>query len=333
MFGLFGRKKEHISQEQRYFLSVSRHWEKLKQLLASLDAHYEYTEATKVAYFGRDYFRDNHAVDLDVNRFLLPIRSDNPVGDYEVELKKAVLQHTVLLAVCLKECVKPLIGQHITTLMRKEKMLVLKDDYGNYQFDKWDKEVDYFYQSTLASAVHDWYDRRPSQLISQFDLPDSGLLASRSASLSDRVGEEIQLAFYSLMNNVIDSENIMPETSDYHPALSGTEYEYFVAELVESAGFTARVTQASGDHGVDIIAGHGNLRIAIQCKHYASKVGNKAVQEVYSAKDFYDCNAAMVVTNNMFTPQAREAAAKLGVALFHHEQLVEFLTDVIRDDQ
>lgn len=55
------------------------------------------------------------------------------------------------------------------------------------------------------------------------------------------------------------------------------------------------------------------LKYGIQCKYYSHPVGNKAIQEAYAGADFYDCDAAMVMTNNTFTRAARELAEKLEV--------------------
>ena len=115
--------------------------------------------------------------------------------------------------------------------------------------------------------------------------------------------------------------------------MSGHEYEFYVAEQFENQGFNAQVTKGSGDHGVDVLVEYDNAKIAVQCKHYNSPVGNKAVQEVYSAKDIYDCELAAVVTNNTFTPAAREAAEKLGVFLLHHEDIPSLCSVLIGDDE
>lgn len=56
------------------------------------------------------------------------------------------------------------------------------------------------------------------------------------------------------------------------------------------------------------------------------------MQEVYSAKDIYDCELAAVVTNNTFTPAAREAAEKLGVFLLHHEAIPELCSLIVGDE-
>ena len=70
-------------------------------------------------------------------------------------------------------------------------------------------------------------------------------------------------------------------------AMKGYEFEHFCADLLKKNGFRkVSVTPASGDQGVDIIAVRGTARYAIQCKRYASPLGNKPVQEVYTGKAF-----------------------------------------------
>lgn len=106
---------------------------------------------------------------------------------------------------------------------------------------------------------------------------------------------------------------------------SGLEYERYVAEILRKHGFITKVTKGSGDHGADIIAQTPKGKLVIQCKYYGTPVGNKAVQEAYSAKDIYDAEQAWVVTNNRFTPAAKFAAQKLGVLLINHEDIPELL--------
>ena len=60
------------------------------------------------------------------------------------------------------------------------------------------------------------------------------------------------------------------------------------------------------------------MKYGIQCKYYSHPVGNKAIQEAYAGADFYDCDAAMVMTNNTFTRAARELAEKLEVELWEY---------------
>ena len=103
-------------------------------------------------------------------------------------------------------------------------------------------------------------------------------------------------------------------------AMKGHEFEQFCAELLKKNGFKkVRVTPASGDQGVDILAVRSGVRYAIQCKRYASPLGNKPVQEVYTGRTFYNCKYGVVMTNSTFTPHAKELAKKTGVLLWDRQ--------------
>ena len=96
-------------------------------------------------------------------------------------------------------------------------------------------------------------------------------------------------------------------------------YEKLCANHFQSKGYTCALTPKSGDYGADIIATdiRNGKKIAIQCKFYGKghKVGIKAVQEVISAKQYYKCNEAWVVSNSVYTAQAEELAEETGVEL------------------
>lgn len=108
--------------------------------------------------------------------------------------------------------------------------------------------------------------------------------------------------------------------------IEGHEFESFCADLLKNQGFEkVKVTKGSGDQGVDILAEKNMVKYAIQCKRYNQPVGNKAVQEIAAGRSFYNCNTAVVMTNNTFTPAAIELADKLGVTLWDGKFLKENL--------
>ncbi len=109
-------------------------------------------------------------------------------------------------------------------------------------------------------------------------------------------------------------------------SMSGTEFEDFMAEILHRSGIEVlELTKASGDFGADIIVIHEGERTAVQCKRYSRPIGVKAVQEAVSAKDYYKCTKAAVITNSDFTRQARELAAESGVILWDREAVYGFM--------
>ena len=108
--------------------------------------------------------------------------------------------------------------------------------------------------------------------------------------------------------------------------MAGHDFEYLCADILKRNGFSrVKVTQGSGDQGIDIIAYKNGLKYGIQCKRYSKNVGNKAVQEVYAGKTFYSCDVAAVITNQYFTKSALELAERNGVLLWDRNQLNKFI--------
>lgn len=99
--------------------------------------------------------------------------------------------------------------------------------------------------------------------------------------------------------------------------MDGHQYEYHCAKILKRKGFSkVTVTKGSGDQGIDVIAYSGGKKYGIQCKYYTSPVGNHAVQEAFAGAKYYDCDVAVVMTNNTFTQSAKELANKTGVLLW-----------------
>lgn len=117
----------------------------------------------------------------------------------------------------------------------------------------------------------------------------------------------------SIQNQGINSNNHLL----FYDNMSGEEFEVFCYKLlIKNRYENVRLTKSTGDQGVDIVATKNLIKYAIQCKCYNQPIGNKAVQEVYSGKDFYNCHVAVVMTNQTFTPSAKELAQKNNVLLW-----------------
>jgi restriction system protein len=78
-------------------------------------------------------------------------------------------------------------------------------------------------------------------------------------------------------------------------AMSGPQFEAFVADLFRAMGHRATVLGGAGDQGVDVIVDYGGQRVAVQCKNYKRAVGNKPVQEVFAGARHHRCQQAWVV--------------------------------------
>jgi hypothetical protein len=99
-------------------------------------------------------------------------------------------------------------------------------------------------------------------------------------------------------------------------AMSGTQFELYVAGLLRAMGHNTRVLGGSGDQGVDLIVDYFGERVAVQCKNYAKPVGNRPVQEVFAGAKHHGCQRAWVVAPAGFTSGAFALARSVGVKLF-----------------
>ena len=105
--------------------------------------------------------------------------------------------------------------------------------------------------------------------------------------------------------------------------MDGHRFEYACADILRSNGFkNVKVTQGSGDFGVDIIASKNGLKYAVQCKCYSNKLNNKPIQEVIGGMAYYNCSKGAVMTNQYFTEPARELARVNNIELWDRDILI-----------
>jgi len=108
--------------------------------------------------------------------------------------------------------------------------------------------------------------------------------------------------------------------------MDGHTFEHYCAKILSLNAFeNVHVTQGSGDQGIDIIAYKDGVKYGIQCKCYSSNIGNKAVQEAFAGKAFYDCHVGIVLTNQYFTDAAIELARKNGIILWNRNKLLQMI--------
>lgn len=106
----------------------------------------------------------------------------------------------------------------------------------------------------------------------------------------------------------------------------GWKFEQYAADILRLTGYSnVTVTTGSGDYGIDILAEREGITYAIQCKCYSNPVGNKAVQEAFSGKEYYKRMVAVVLTNSSFTSAALKTAAETRVLLWDRAKLREMI--------
>lgn len=185
------------------------------------------------------------------------------------------------------------VKQHERELGRRHLQLVRPAAYGLIDWGPWKKEIDMFCDALVRSR-----------------LTANEVRFLRIAKA--QIDRQSQLARDVLV------------VTDPEASISPVEFEAHCARLLEQSGWRSRMTVATGDQGADIIAERNGVLFVFQCKLYGTPVGNKAVQEAYSAQRHYRAKGSAVVTNSQFTRSASELAATTGVLLLHYSDLLGF---------
>ena len=216
-----------------------------------------------------------------------------------------------------------LVNVHRKTLSQKRLAMLSIDDYGLVKDHGWTKECSNFVKNVI-------YPKLSNDEISAIDdqrqraIKNSELFVGQETVLEGKnVNKELFTDFFQvhLEENIAAREHEFTYGSDLPVDIEPLEFEHWCAQQLIKFGWDAKATAGSGDQGADVIATKGDRKLVLQCKLYSSPVGNKAVQEVYSAKQFYHCTEAAVVTNNAFTPSAQKLANSASVKLLLHTEL------------
>jgi hypothetical protein len=114
------------------------------------------------------------------------------------------------------------------------------------------------------------------------------------------------------------------EITEERIPVDGYEFEVWCAEQIQRQGWQIEATPKSGDQGVDIVVRREGIIVAVQCKRYASPIGNAAVQEVHAGRTYIGAKGAIVVGTGGFTKAAHNIAAISKVELLDAMDIARF---------
>lgn len=112
-------------------------------------------------------------------------------------------------------------------------------------------------------------------------------------------------------------------------SLTGRQFEHEVANLLSRAGYTARLTPASGDEGVDIILGKDTI---IQCKAHSKPIGPAVARELYGTQKTQKAHTAILISRSGFTRGTVEFAKGNRMQLWDLRSLLEMQKKLDRPD-
>lgn len=110
-------------------------------------------------------------------------------------------------------------------------------------------------------------------------------------------------------------------------------FEAFVAALYYKQGFNVFLTPYTNDKGVDVVAMKNGENILFQAKQSSSIVGNDAIQEICTAKNYYESRfkekfELRVISNGNYSSSAEVLARTNHILLIDRNQLNKFVSEV-----
>jgi restriction system protein len=206
----------------------------------------------------------------------------------------------------LQKVVEILTRKHKDILLRKQKMNLYVDDYGETNVGRWDAEKRYFFSSVVEPKLADEIE----VLEMLANLPDEITWPAISGTIDVVLNDELQTlgpAAPAINEDVAPKDPI--------------EFEEYCAHRLSNNGWKTQLTRRVGDQGADVIAELGGKRVVAQCKLYSAPDGNNAVQEVTAAKAFHSATFGCVISNQGYTEGAKALALANKILLLHYTEL------------
>lgn len=199
-----------------------------------------------------------------------------------------------------------LVSRHLKTLANRRDTLVRVDQYGVVDGSAWNKEVQHFVDKVI----------RPALTVEEAHaVREVGMNAFFQYSIEERVAEHC---------------DTRPSPASLPADLSPLDFEGACAAVLRREGWSASTTKGSGDQGADVIAEKDGMKLVLQCKLYTGAVGNKSIQEVISARIYYNADHAAVVCKTCYTKAAKELAQASNVAPLHFGELLDYAVNLAK---
>jgi restriction system protein len=217
----------------------------------------------------------------------------------------------------IQNAVKSYTQEHLKTLVRRKRILVIPDRYGVVNTSKWDGELDYFWRSVISGKIISALKIYESNEITGVAKLIS--IGTPSPPLSDEYVKLVAIAEVDRL--VVEASKQTINQGVGEAPTDCREYEGYCRSILEQAGWKAWQPPGSGDQGGDVVAEKKNVVVVLQCKLWNRQIDNSAVQEVVAAKVIYSATVAIVVSNQIYTDSAHQLAAANNVLLLHHDDL------------
>ncbi len=166
-------------------------------------------------------------------------------------------------------------------------------------------------------------------------IPTFKILGHQASQLSDYLTRSALFHKIPISQNHYQKDrNSANYTLSEIDKMDGEEFEHYVANLLALYKFTnIKVSPYSQDKGLDVYAEYQSIKYGFQCKRWERNIPLSAIQEIYTAKELYQIDRAIVITNSGFTRAAISAALKLDVILIDRNRLDEMIQGIQHPEQ
>ena len=192
------------------------------------------------------------------------------------------------------------------------------------------QQKDVFVYYPMAIFTNDMKDEDGERLKSFDEILDT-LLINKKELASNMLfpTEQAEIIPDELFENIFGTNTesrpnrlLLEDIDRLYPNL----FEAGIATLFEKQGFIVYLTPYSNDKGVDVVVMKNRENYLIQAKQTKSLVGISAIQEIFTAKKYYEDKFRekfnlLIITNNDYSPSARSLAGSNGVKLYNRTQL------------
>jgi SNF2 family DNA or RNA helicase/HJR/Mrr/RecB family endonuclease len=197
------------------------------------------------------------------------------------------------------------------------------------------QQKDVFVYYPMAVFPDDMKDENGNKLRS-FDEVLDGLLNNKKALASNALfpTEQAEITPDELLGSIFGTKTestSKPLSLVDIDRLQPNLFEAGIAALYKKQGFEVHLTPYSNDKGVDVVAMKKGENYLIQAKQTRSLVGNEAIQEICTAKKYYESVykeqfRLLTITNNDYSSSAKILAKSNEIDLVGRAELTTLLS-------
>ncbi|MFH0864001.1 MAG: restriction endonuclease [Candidatus Gottesmanbacteria bacterium] len=134
----------------------------------------------------------------------------------------------------------------------------------------------------------------------------------------------IKIGYYFYRQHIYNKAGL-----DKIDKMPGYVFEEYLTNLFARLGYRVNHIGKFGDFGGDLIIEKDGMKTLVQAKRSSDRIREKAIQEAVTAKEYYHCDKAMVVTNNYFYKHAWTLGKGTNIDLWARNKLAEVISQNI----